>query len=107
MKHLLLQIDLILPIARLPPISLGLAIAGMSLGAPVTASAQVKDDKAYCAELSSMYRRYVQNSPGRRFDVEAGYALENCQKGNTAAAIPVLEKKLEASGFSLPKEFKP
>jgi hypothetical protein len=29
------------------------------------------------------------------------------QKGNTAAAIPVLEKKLEASGFSLPKEFKP
>lgn len=83
------------------------AIVGLALASPETASAQVKDDKAYCAELSSMYRRYVQNSPGRRFDVEAGYALENCQKGNTAAAIPVLEKKLEASGFSLPKEFKP
>lgn len=89
------------------PSYLLLPIVGLALAFPVTAFAQVKDDKAYCAELSSMYRRYVQNSPGRRFDVEAGYALENCQKGNTAAAIPVLEKKLEASGFSLPKEFKP
>lgn len=84
-----------------------LPIVGLALASPLTAHGQVKDDKAYCAELSSMYRRYVQNSPGRRFDVEAGYALDNCQKGNTAAAIPVLEKKLEASGFSLPKEFKP
>jgi hypothetical protein len=94
-KYLLLPSYLLLP------------IVGLALAFPVTASAQVKDDKAYCAELSSMYRRYVQNSPGRRFDVEAGFALDNCQKGNTAAAIPVLEKKLEASGFSLPKEFKP
>jgi hypothetical protein len=86
-----------------------LPLVGLALASPVTAhgQGQVKDDKAYCAELSSMYRRYVQNAPGRRSDVEAGYALENCQKGNTAAAIPVLEKKLEASGFSLPKEFKP
>ncbi|MGD9883604.1 MAG: hypothetical protein AB7F22_12675 [Reyranella sp.] len=84
-----------------------LPIVGLALALPQAANGQVKDDKAYCAELSSLYRRYVQNSPGRRFDVEAGYALENCQKGNTAAAIPVLEKKLEASGFSLPKEFKP
>jgi hypothetical protein len=82
-------------------------IAGLAL-LPIAAQAgSIQDDKAYCAELSSMYRRYVQNAPGRRFDVEAGYALENCQKGNTAAAIPILEKKLESSGFSLPKEFKP
>lgn len=101
MKHLLLPSYLLLPNCLL------LASIGLALAFPVTGSAQVKDDKAYCAELSSMYRRYVQNSPGRRSDVEAGFALENCQKGNTAAAIPVLEKKLEASGFSLPKEFKP
>lgn len=84
-----------------------LPIVGLALMPFAAHGGPVQDDKAYCAELSSMYRRYVQNSPGRRFDVEAGYALENCQKGNTAAAIPVLEKKLESSGFSLPKEFKP
>jgi hypothetical protein len=43
----------------------------------------------------------------RRFDVEATVALEDCSKGNTAASIPVLEKKLRESGFSLPEEFKP
>ena len=65
------------------------------------------DDNAYCAELSSLYRRYVQNSPGRQFDVEASVALDDCRKGNTARGIPVLEKKLRESGFSLPEEFKP
>ncbi|TAJ83490.1 hypothetical protein [Reyranella sp.] len=74
---------------------------------PVPSSAAPDNDRAYCAELSALYRRYVQNAPGRRFDVEASVALEDCQKGNTAAAIPVLEKKLTQSGFSLPKEFKP
>jgi hypothetical protein len=49
----------------------------------------------------------VQNSPGRQFDVEASVALDQCSKGNTAPAIPVLEKKLRESGFSLPKEFAP
>jgi hypothetical protein len=81
--------------------AVALAVAG-SLAPPAYA-----DDKAYCAELSSLYRRYVQNSPGRGFDVEASVALGDCQKGNTEAAIPVLEKKLRESGFSLPKEFKP
>jgi len=39
--------------------------------------------------------------------VEASVALDDCGKGNTATAIPVLEKKLRESGFSLPEEFKP
>ena len=54
-----------------------------------------------------MYRRYVQNGPGKRFDVEASVALDDCGKGKAATAIPVLEKKLRESGFSLPEEFKP
>lgn len=74
---------------------------------PVPSSAAPENDKAYCDELSALYRRYVQNAPGRRFDVEAAVALEDCRKGNAMAAIPVLEKKLTQSGFSLPKEFKP
>ncbi len=40
-------------------------------------------------------------------DVEASVALDDSSKGKPAAAIPVLEKKLRESGFSLPEEFKP
>ena len=41
--------------------------------------------------------------PGKRFDVEASVALDDCGKGKPATAIPVLEKKLRESGFSLPE----
>jgi hypothetical protein len=74
------------------------------------ANAQAQDDRAYCAQLVDLYRRYVQNSPGRGFDVDAAIALEDCRKGtNTARAIPVLEKKLRDSHITLPGggEFKP
>lgn len=77
------------------------------LALPAAADAAPGDDSAYCAQLSSLYRRYIQNGPGHRFDVEASVALDNCSKGNTAAAIPVLEKKLREGGFTLPKEFTP
>jgi len=75
--------------------------------APSTAAEAQGSDKAYCTELSAIFRKYVQNAQGRKVDVEALTAMEDCQKGNTAAAIPVLEQRLTRSGFSLPKEFKP
>jgi hypothetical protein len=84
-----------------------LAVLALILALPTATDAAQGDDKAYCAQLSAMYRRYVQNGPGKRFDVEASVALDDCGKGNTATAIPVLEKKLRESGFSLPEEFKP
>ncbi len=62
-------------------------------------------DMAYRAQLSSIYRRYIQNSPGRQYDAEAAVAQDDCQKGNTQAAIPILERKLLESGFTLPKRF--
>jgi hypothetical protein len=31
-------------------------------------------------------------------------ALDDCQKGNTGAGIPILEKKLRESGFTLPEK---
>ena len=76
------------------------------LAPSISANAQA-DDKAYCAQLSAFYRRYVQNASGRRVDVEALAALDDCQKGNAAAAIPVLENRLRRGGFTLPKEFTP
>ena len=71
----------------------------------ISAHAQA-DDKAYCDQLSAFYRKYVQNT-SRRVDVEALAAIEDCQKGNAAEAILVLEDRLRRGGFSLPKEFKP
>ena len=84
-----------------------LPLLAFILALPTATDAAQGDDKAYCAQLAAMYRRYVQNGPGKRFDVEASVALDDCGKGNTATAIPVLEKKLHESGFSLPEEFKP
>jgi hypothetical protein len=71
---------------------------------PAQATAQ-NSDAAYCAELSALYRRYLGNTgEGRQFpDVTASVAMDECQKGNTAAGIPVLEKKLRGGRFTLPK----
>ena len=67
------------------------------------------DDNAYCAQLSALYRRYVQNATGRRVDVEALQALDNCSRGKAASAIPVLEKRLRDAKITPPGggEFKP
>jgi hypothetical protein len=67
------------------------------------------DDKAYCTQLSELYRRYVQNATGRRVDVEALQALDDCSRGKTSTAIPVLEKRLRDAKITPPGggEFKP
>jgi uncharacterized caspase-like protein/peptidoglycan hydrolase-like protein with peptidoglycan-binding domain len=59
-------------------------------------------DQAYCNQLSYLYRTYEKNSPGRMYDATAALALEDCQRGKPAAAIPVLEKILRSDGFTLP-----
>jgi hypothetical protein len=33
----------------------------------------------------------------------AAWAISDCQRGDTAAGIPVLEQKLRDGGFTLPK----
>lgn len=84
-----------------------LALAAVAL-APPLAQAQ-SDGKPYCTQLSELYRRYVQNAIGRRIDVEALQALDDCSKGNGAAAIPVLEDRLRKAKITPPGggEFKP
>jgi peptidoglycan hydrolase-like protein with peptidoglycan-binding domain len=84
------------------------AAAPVPVPAPAPAAAPVpatpsRSDKAYCAELATLFRRYVQNAQGRKVDVDALTAIDDCQKGNTAAGIPVLEQRLTRSGFTLPK----
>ena len=87
-------------------ILLALVIAALE---PLATARAQGDQAAYCRQLSDLYRRYVQNSPGRRADIEALNALENCSKGNTREGVPVLEKKLRESRITLPAggEFKP
>jgi hypothetical protein len=69
------------------------------------ASAQ-SDDAAYCAELGALAAKYTGSAGGNggtRPDFTTNEAIADCRKGNTAAGIPVLEKKLRSNGFTLPK----
>jgi len=82
-------------------LALGLSLtSGAHAQAPTAAG-----DMAYCADLSALYRRYLGNTgEGRSFpDVAAATAMSECERGNTAAGIPVLEKKLLNGRFTLPK----
>jgi hypothetical protein len=78
------------------------------LACAVLSSAAVAqgDDAAYCAQLGDLARRYTGSAGGNgglRPDFATLEAIDDCTKGNTAAGIPVLEKKLRSNGFTLPK----
>lgn len=77
----------------------------VAAAAPDARAQSQSDDMAYCAELSALYRRYLGTTgQGRQFpDVDASVAIDACERGNTAAGIPVLEKKLRDARFTLPK----
>ena len=64
------------------------------------------DDAAYCAQLGALAVKYTGmagGNGGTRPDLDTAEAINECQKGNTAAGIPVLEQKLRNSRISLPK----
>jgi hypothetical protein len=92
--------------------SLGRTIAvAVGLALPITASAQPAShsDQAYCTALSNTYVRYIghdedysHNLMYLRGSLDAQVAVAQCKQGNTAAAIPVLEKTLIAQKFTLP-----
>ncbi len=82
-----------------------LFLLALALLLPLPAAAQ-SDDAAYCAALSALAGKYLigGTSDGRGFpSPDTRDAMNACASGNTAKGIPVLEKKLRASGFTLPK----
>lgn len=80
-----------------------LLLLGLGLLLAAEARGQT-DDMAYCAQLSDLYRRYLGNTGERVIpDVTAAVAMDQCARGDTAAGIPVLEKKLRDARFTLPK----
>lgn len=63
------------------------------------------DDAAYCRKLADYATRYAGDSSfngGARpsFDIMDG--VDKCDKGNTAAGIAVLEKKIRSRGLTPP-----
>ena len=71
-------------------------IAGMAL-APFTTFGQSADAK-YCQSLADLYR----TTNRQNLDATVPEAINQCNKGNTAAGIPVLEKALTNAKVTLP-----
>lgn len=75
---------------------------------PAAVQAQTPADRAYCARLGAVYEHYLGKSYGgpyddyRRGPLSAQVAVTQCQSGNVAEAIAVLEDQLKRNGFSLP-----
>jgi len=57
------------------------------------------NDQIYCKEMSARYRRYLGQAST---EGDVAKAMYDCDQGNTAAAIPVLEKALTDAKLSLP-----
>jgi hypothetical protein len=87
--------------------SLQLMAIGL-LALPAVAQAQTPADRAYCARLGAVYEHYLGRSNAspyndtRRGPLAAQVAVTDCQNGNVAEAISVLEDQLKRNGFSLP-----
>lgn len=88
---------------RLTAVAFGLALPIAAFAQPFTSP-----DRAYCAALSEKYVRYVGYGAdtSRRFQRSAPLpgqvAVTQCERGETAAAIPVLERELGKAGIALP-----
>lgn len=85
-----------------------IAVAAVALPSAVGAQQDTRAvDQRYCAKLSELYVRYVGRSEEGphtpvKPDVVGGVALAKCKEGDTATAIPMLERKLINAKFTLP-----
>ena len=108
--------------SRIAAFLIATAAFAVSGAAPIVVRAQVtgfgsdkvtdhnlgSPDRNYCAALSEKYVRYVGRSEAgphsnRKPDVVGGVALAKCAEGDTAAAIPILERKLLDARIELPR----
>jgi hypothetical protein len=91
--------------------SLQLMMTGLLMlpaAAQAQTPAQALADRDYCARLGAVYEHYLGKSYAgpyddyRRGPLSAQVAVTQCQSGNVADAIAVLEDQLKRNGFSLP-----
>jgi hypothetical protein len=85
--------------------SINRLMAAVAVLLPFGASAQA-NDADYCRALTQKYETYISNmsvghspNPGT---VDGTVAIAQCRDGNTAAGIPVLERKLRDARIDLP-----
>lgn len=95
------------PVRRCRYASILGAIALLLLPMPAWAQAS---DAAYCVVLGDLAVRYA-GSPGADGETRPSFAtleaIDNCNKGNTAAGIKVLEQVLRSHGLTLPRRTAP
>jgi hypothetical protein len=75
------------------------------VGFPLTSSAQVSD-ATYCRRLTARYEAFVENMNGHSQQpggIDGQVAIAQCKEGDTAAGIPVLERKLQDAKIDLPR----
>ena len=63
------------------------------------------DDAAYCKKLGDYATRYLGDGGGNgatRPDFDIIDGIGKCNKGDTAAGIAILEKKIRSKGFTPP-----
>ena len=75
------------------------------VGFPLTASAQASD-ATYCRRLTARYEAFIENVNGHSMQpggIDGQVAMAQCKEGNTAAGIPVLERKLQDAKVDLPR----
>jgi hypothetical protein len=86
--------------------------AGSGLQAPLTPPGMTAAQAgAYCSRLARMYGEYVASvggylggvpAGGEGADLDTRVAIANCQDGNYAAGIPVLQQKLRDARVTVP-----
>ena len=87
-----------------------LMLTAIAMALPLAAQAQVpvRADRDYCQRLGAVYEHYLGRSHAsphndyRRGPLSAQVAVTQCNGGNVADAIVVLEDQLRRNGFSLP-----
>lgn len=86
---------------------IGPAVLALSMAGAAAAQQQQPgpSDLSYCENLYATYDRYIAPRGESRSTsgVDAIAAVDQCRRGNTAAGIPVLEKKLRDGLFTLPR----
>ena len=83
-----------------------IVLAPLACLALTAQAAAQSDDAAYCATLGDYTVKYLGNGGGdggTRPDLVTVEAIADCRKGNTAAGIAALEKKIRSKGFTPPK----
>jgi hypothetical protein len=82
--------------------SISLIATALAALAPMAVVAQT-NDATYCKALADKYETYIAQSTSRTPPSADGkIAADQCKSGNYAAAIPVLEKKLNNARVELP-----